>query len=87
MQELTATVAEVRKETPTVKTIKFEDFFPFRPGDHLFADEKKPLSISSSPTEGFLQITKRITDSDFSKKIDSRLALPMFTLIILLNLF
>ena len=71
MQEIIATVAEVIKETPTVKTIKFEEFFPFRSGDHLFVAEQKPLSISSSPTEGFLQITKKITDSEFSRNLNS----------------
>src|SRR3989338_1443909 len=71
MQEITATVADVIQETPTIKTIRFKELFLFKPGDHLFVAEQKPLSISSSPTEGFLQFTKKITGSAFSQQIDA----------------
>lgn len=43
-------------------------FFITLPGD---ADLRKPFSFSSSPTEDFLELTTRPSDSDFKKTLES----------------
>ncbi len=73
---ISASVLAVIQQTPTIKTIRFS--LParaeFKPGQYLrITLEGKQtltrcLSISSSPTEtGYLEVTKRITQSDFSQ--------------------
>ncbi len=73
---LQATVQEVIPRTPSIKSFRFATPNParFRPGQYLSisleneVDLTRYLSISSSPTEeGYLEVTKRITQSRFSQ--------------------
>lgn len=71
----------VKQETHDVKTFRFEvpDSFTFLPGQYITLEleldgsrDRRTFSISSSPTrKGFIEITKRIGQSDFSQKLDS----------------
>jgi glycine betaine catabolism B len=74
--EVAARVEAVIPETPSVKSIRFavSEPAPFLPGQYmsltLNADKalNRCLTISNSPTEkGYLQVTKRITESRFSQ--------------------
>jgi glycine betaine catabolism B len=78
-QELEAKVLEVIQRTYNVKSIRLAIDSPidFKAGQFLSATLlnnptlKRYLSISNSPTEGaYLEFTKRITGSDFSKALD-----------------
>lgn len=72
-----ATILEAKKETRDILRLRFdtqEQNFEFAPGQYLMLSIAtgltKPLSICSSPTKkGFVEISKKITESDFSKKI------------------
>lgn len=72
-----AKILEAKKETPDVLRLRFDTSgqnFEFAPGQYLMLSIApkltKPLSICSSPTKkGFIEISKKITESDFSKKI------------------
>jgi len=73
---LQATVQEVIPRTPSIKSLRFAtpNRARFRPGQYLSislendVDLTRYLSISSSPTEeGYLEVTKRITQSRFSQ--------------------
>lgn len=73
---LQATVQEVIPRTPSIKSFRFAtpNRAKFRPGQYLSIslenefDLTRYLSISSSPTEeGYLEVTKRITQSRFSQ--------------------
>jgi ferredoxin-NADP reductase len=73
--EFEASIQEIIRRTVDVKSFRFErpDWFEYDPGQYILVTvvtngEKrtKPLTISSSPTEGFLEFTKRITDHEFS---------------------
>ena len=71
----------IRQETSDVKTFRFEvpESFSFLPGQYIMLEialngekERRAFSISSSPTKkGFIEITKKIGDSEFSQKLDS----------------
>ena len=78
MDEHTVTVTETIERTPTCVSVRMErpDGFFYRAGQWgLFTpltqenQESKPLSFSSSPTEPFLEFTKRISGSGFSRAI------------------
>lgn len=79
--DYTGEVLEVISRTPDVKSFRIArpEGSSYKPGQWLFVhleingrEEKKPLSFSSSPTEtGHIEFTKRITSSDFSKRLDS----------------
>ena len=81
MVEFDTKVIEVIKRAPGVKSFRFknQENAGFRAGQWFFLtikvgeeDQKKPFSFSNSPTEkGYIEFTKRITDSDFSKTLDS----------------
>lgn len=81
MAEFTTEVTDIIKRTPDVKSfrLKFVDGMHFDPGQYFFLTIKvdgreaaKPFSFSSSPTEkGYVEFTKRITDSPYSKSLDS----------------
>jgi ferredoxin-NADP reductase/rubredoxin len=73
---LQATVQEVLPRTPSVKSFRFAtpNRTTFRPGQYLSisleneVELRRYLSISSSPTEeGYLEVTKKITQSRFSQ--------------------
>lgn len=75
-QELTATVKEVIARTYNVKSVRLniDREIDFKAGQFLALtirdnpELKRYLSISSSPTEKcYLEVTKKITGSDFSK--------------------
>ncbi len=72
-------VLQVIKRTNSVKSIRFEkpEHFSYLPGQWTFLvfGEKsdrlmKPLSFSSSPTEDYLEVTKKLTGLRFSELID-----------------
>ena len=72
------TLLRVLKRTKDVMSFQFSkpEELEFSPGQYLLVsvpnDGKvitKPLSISSSPTEDFLEVTKRLTGHEFSKAI------------------
>jgi ferredoxin-NADP reductase len=70
------TVTEVIQRTHNVKSLRFPrpSSFSYKPGQFMFVTVKngqellkKPLSISSSPTEAeFIEFTKKLTDHPFS---------------------
>ncbi len=72
-------IAEVIPRNPSVKSFRFaaEDPAVFKAGQFLSVAAgagpglKKYLSISNSPTErGYIEFTKRLTQSDFSRALD-----------------
>ena len=79
MNKYISKVIEVIRRTPTSKSIRFErpEGFEYDAGQYgIFTplpdepDLSKPLSFSSSPSEPFLEVTKRISPSDYSTAID-----------------
>ena len=73
-------VTQVVQRSRDVKSIRFKKpaAFNYIPGQWMYItlgdeneQETKPLSLSSSPTEEFLEVTKRLTDHDFSNTLDS----------------
>jgi glycine betaine catabolism B len=81
MIEYEAEILDIIQRAPGVKSFRFnrKPGFQFKPGQWFFVhlqidgeEKKKPFSFSSSPTEeGFVEFTKRLTSSGFSKKLDS----------------
>ena len=73
-------VVDIVKRTHDVKSFRFkvEKDPDFKPGQFFFvtikvdgAERTKHFSFSNSPTEkGYVEFTKRITESDFSKALD-----------------
>ncbi|NPV61354.1 MAG: FAD-dependent oxidoreductase [Methanotrichaceae archaeon] len=75
-----AEVVELIQRTPHMKSIRFtrSNDFSYLPGQFIFItlkDEEsemtKHFSISSSPTEDFLEITKRLTGHPFSNALNA----------------
>jgi ferredoxin-NADP reductase len=73
-------VVELIGRTPHMKSIRFAkpDDFSYLPGHFIFVTLKieesemtKHFSISSSPTEDFLEITKRLTGHPFSNALNT----------------
>lgn len=69
-------VTKVIQRIDTAKSIRFKrpEGFNYLPGQWILLtleQKTKPLSLSSSPTEGFLEITKRLTGHEFSNAIDA----------------
>ncbi len=72
-------ITQVIQRTKDVKSIRFRkpDGFSYLPGQWISVtlgkDERKtkPLSLSSSPTESFLEVTKRLTGHEFSNALDA----------------
>jgi ferredoxin-NADP reductase len=72
-------VAEIIRRTDNVKSFRFArpPSFTYKPGQFIFVTVrsgqelmKKPLSLSSSPTETeFIEFTKKFTDHPFSKAL------------------
>lgn len=81
MKELRAKLVERIIRTPSVESFRFilPEKIYFKPGQFLqvIFDEKardnkelnKYLSLSSSPTRQYIEVTKRISGSDFSKRL------------------
>lgn len=72
-------IKEIIPRTYNVKSFRLEagDNIAFKAGQFLSVtlktekELKRYLSISSSPTEGYIEFTKKITESEFSKTLDS----------------
>jgi len=71
-------VTESIQRTRSIISVRFAkpEGFEYLPGQYIFitigssdAELRKPLSISSSPTEGFLEVTKRLTGHPFSNAL------------------
>jgi ferredoxin-NADP reductase len=76
--QLETDVTQVIRRTADAKSIRFRkpEKFDYLPGQWVFLtlgrkDEQKtkPLSLSSSPTEDFLEVTKRLTGQEFSNAL------------------
>jgi ferredoxin-NADP reductase len=79
-KEIQARIKEIIQRTHNVKSFRVEikDWLDFKAGQFLQVtlrtepQLRRYLSISSSPTEkGYIEFTKKITDSDFSKALNS----------------
>ena len=78
--DFNARLLKVKQETHDVKTFRFEipKEFTFLPGQFVMVEigidgnsDVRPFSISSSPTrKGFIEVTKKIGGSDFSKRLN-----------------
>ena len=73
-------VTQVVQQTKDVKSVRFirPKGFNYLPGQWAFItignenmQKTEPLSFSSSPTEDFLQVTKRLTGHEFSNAVDA----------------
>lgn len=80
MNTYTSKVSDIFQTTPTSVTVRMErpECFDFKPGQwgHFTIQGKEDkvsrvLSFSSSPTEPHLEFTKRMSDSDFCKGLES----------------
>lgn len=80
MWEFETELAQVIKRTPTIRTFRFPiraKNVRFRPGQFFFitilvkgGEAQHHFSFSNSPTEkGYIEFTKRITESDFSRTL------------------
>ena len=78
MNEYTIKVIERIQRTPTAATLRMDkpDGFSFKPGQWGYftvggdcGKISRSLSYSSSPTEPYLEFTKRISDSDFCQNV------------------
>lgn len=80
MAEFDTEVIDIIQRTPSVKSFRFRrgEDIDFKPGQFFFVkimveneERTKHFSFSSSPTEkGYVEFTKRITESPFSKALD-----------------
>lgn len=80
VKELEVKIKEVIQRTHNVKSFRLEveEGINFKAGQFLLVtlktepELKRCLSISSSPTEkGYLEFTKKITESEFSQRLDT----------------
>lgn len=81
MIQLETEVLDIILRVPGVKSFRFKvgEEINFKPGEFFFVGIKiggeertKHFSFSNSPTEkGYVEFTKRITDSNFSEALDS----------------
>src|SRR5512138_200708 len=77
--QLETNVTQVIQRTKYAKSIRFRrpKNFSYLPGQWISVtldgggQKTKPLSLSSSPTEDFLEITKRLTGHEFSNALDA----------------
>lgn len=77
--EIETTVTDIIERTPAVKSFRFllPASFTYKAGQFIFItikSEKKELrkhfTISSSPTEDFIEFTKKLTESEFSQALN-----------------
>lgn len=75
-----ASVDDIIQRTHNVKSYRFSypSSFSYEAGQFLFVtikkgkeELKKPFTISSSPTEEFIEFTKKLTGHEFSNMLDS----------------
>ena len=75
-----ASVEDIIQRTHNVKSFRFSypSSFSYEAGQFLFAtlkkgkeELKKPFTISSSPTEEFIEFTKKLTGHEFSNMLNS----------------
>jgi len=75
-----AVVDDVIQRTHNVKSFRFSrpSSFNYKPGQFLFVtlkegeeELKKHFTLSSSPTEDFIEFTKKLTGHRFSNLLDS----------------
>ena len=80
MNEYTVKVIELIQLTPTAVTLRMEKpgSFDFKPGQWGYftvwrncGKVSRSLSFSSSPTEPYLEFTKRISNSDFCQAVEN----------------
>lgn len=80
MWDFDAEVAQVIQRSPTVKSFQFlADGLDFQAGQFFFVtikvngtDAEHHFSFSNSPTDkGYIEFTKRITGSDYSRALDA----------------
>ncbi|MFB3765106.1 MAG: ferredoxin--NADP reductase [Methanotrichaceae archaeon] len=72
-------VTQIIQRIKSAKSIRFKrpQDFAYLPGQWIFltldgkGQKTKPLSLSSSPTEDFLEVTKRLTGQEFSNALDA----------------
>jgi ferredoxin-NADP reductase len=78
--QLKTEVTQVIQRATDVKSVRFirPKGFTYLPGQWAFItigsesiQKTKPLSFSSSPTEDFLEVTKRLTGHEFSKALNA----------------
>ncbi len=79
MIEFETKVTEIISRTSDVRSFRFQlkDEVSFRPGQYFLLtikvgekEQTKPFSFSNSPTEqGYVEFTKRLTGSDFSRAL------------------
>jgi len=78
--EFEAPVTQIIQRTKYAKSVRFRrpDQFDYLPGQWILltlgrGDERKtkPFSLSSSPSEDFLEVTKRLTGHEFSNALDN----------------
>ena len=78
--EFDAEVKEIIKRTYNVKSFRFEKprNLSYKPGQFMFItvkidcqERQKHFTISSSPTEDFLEFTKKLTGHEFSNALDA----------------
>ncbi len=76
--QFVAQIIETVQNTESSRSIRFSrpQGFDYLPGQFIIlllngiqGEIKKPLSLSSSPTEDFLQVTKRLTGHEFSNAL------------------
>jgi len=79
VRQFEADVLQVIERTRYAKSVRFRrpEGFDYLPGHWISltmgrgdAKQTKPLSLSSSPTESFLEVTKRLTGHEFSNAFD-----------------
>lgn len=78
--EVETTVTDIIERTHNVKSFRFPrpEHFTYKAGQFMFVTIKrgeeelrKHFTISSSPTESYLEFTKKISDSRFSQTLDA----------------
>ena len=81
MLSLDVPVIEVKRETPDVKSFKLDldnQKLEYKPAQFLYlsldvgdvGSDSRPLSIASSPTENFIMVSTKISNSDFKQRLD-----------------
>lgn len=82
MISLNVKVIEAKQETPDVKSLKLDlegQSFDYLPGQFLYlsldtkdvGSDSRPLSIASSPTEDFILVSTKISDSGFKQRFNN----------------
>ena len=74
MKTFNAPLLGITKETRDVKTFRFKADIDFRPGQFVMlkvGDRSEAFSICSSPTDiGYIDLTMKMTQSDYKKALD-----------------